>query len=721
MGGSTRDGLASAGTRVLPGRPAPLGAHWDGEGVNFAVFSGGATRVALCLYDAEGETELVRVSLPERTGDVWHGYLPGLGPGQRYGYRVHGPWAPDRGQRYNPSKLLLDPYARALDRGLRWNDAFQGFARRNPPDDAAPDLEDSAPFLPRAVVVDDAFDWEGDRPPRVPWERTVLYECHVKGMTRLHPEVPEELRGRFLGLASPQLVDHLRRLGVTTLELLPVQMHGTDPHLALRGLSNYWGYNTLAFFAPDVRFATEPAAAVTEFKTLVKRLHAAGLEVILDVVYNHTCEGGPLGPTLSWRGFDDAAYYRRPPDDPRRYQDLTGCGNTLDVRQPRVLQMILDSLRYWAGEMHVDGFRFDLAPALGRDPEAPSSRALFFEIVRQDPLLSQLKLVAEPWDLGPGGYQLGRFPFGWSEWNDRYRDTVRRFWRGDRGQVPELASRISGSSDLFESNGRGTRASVNYVTCHDGFTLQDLVSYERKHNEMNGEDNRDGSDDNASRNWGVEGETAVHSVLRLRDRAQRNLLATLFLSQGVPMLSHGDELGRTQRGNNNGYCQDNEISWVDWSRRGTPADRVEWVARLAHLRATIPLLRRRRFFRGVPPPSGGRLKDVTWLCSDGTEMSHAYWSDTEHRVIGMLISGHASEDLDDLGEPQAVESLLLLLNGGARSRYFSLPSEPTGGHWRELLNTARDTARPRSRVLRGKGVNLVAHSLMLLAHESPGR
>ncbi len=719
MGGSTRDELASAGARVLPGRPVPLGARWDGEGVNFAVFSGGATRVALCLYDDDGEKELARISLPERTGDVWHGYVRDLGPGQRYGYRVHGPWAPERGRRYNPSKLLLDPYARALDRGLRWSNAFYGFVRRDPPDDSTPDGEDSAPFLPRCIVVDDAFDWEGDRRPWVPWERTVLYECHVKGMTRLHPEVPEELRGRFLGLASPPVIDHLRRLGVTSVELLPVQTHGTDPHLAGRGLSNYWGYNTLAFFAPDVRFATEPTLAVREFKTLVKRLHAAGIEVILDVVYNHTCEGGPFGPTLSWRGFDDAAYYRRLPDDPQRYEEVTGCGNTLDVRHPRVLQMILDSLRYWAGEMHVDGFRFDLAPALARDPYAPSPHARFFEIVRQDPVLSEVKLVAEPWDLGPGGHHLGGFPFGWSEWNDRYRDTVRRFWRGDKGQVSELASRISGSSDIFEPSGRGPQASVNYVTCHDGFTLRDLVSYERKHNETNGEDNRDGSDANASRNWGAEGETVVHSVLRLRERAQRNLLATLFLSQGVPMLSHGDELGRTQRGNNNAYCQDNEISWVDWSRRGTPDDRVEWVARLAHLRTVLPLLRRRHFFRGEPPPGDG-LKDVTWLCSDGSEMTPALWGDTEQRVIGMRISGQAHEE-EETGELHPTDAVLLLLNGGARSRYFSLPPEPTGGHWRELLNTAREPVRPRSRAMRGKGVNLVAHSLMLLAHERPGK
>ena len=720
MGGSTRDAAPSADLRVLPGRPVPLGARWDGEGVNFAVFSEGATRVALCLYDDEGEREIARISLPERSGDVWHGYLPGVRPGQRYGYRVHGPWAPDRGQRYNPAKLLVDPYARALDRPLRWNDAFYGVARRDPPDDAAPNGEDSAPFLPRSVVVDDAFDWENDRPPRLAWERTVLYECHVKGMTRLHPDVPEEQRGRFLGLACEPVIDHLRRLGVTTLELMPVQMHGTDPHLAVRGLANYWGYNTLAFFAPDVRFASEPLLAVTEFKTLVKRLHAAGLELILDVVYNHTCEGGPLGPTLSWRGFDDAAYYRRLPQEPRSYEDVTGCGNTLDVRHSRVLQMVLDSLRYWVGEMHVDGFRFDLAPALVRDPDAPEGRARFLEIVRQDPLLSQVKLVAEPWDLGPDGHQLGGFPYGWSEWNDRYRDTVRRFWRGDRGQVPELASRISGSSDLFEPSGRGPQASVNYVTCHDGFTLRDLVSYERKHNESNGEENRDGSDHNASRNWGVEGETDAHAVLRLRDRTQRNLLATLFLSQGIPMLSHGDELGRTQRGNNNAYCQDNEISWVDWSRRGTADDHVEWMARLAHLRHATPLLRRRHFFRGERTPAGGSLKDVSWLSSDGSEMTHAYWSDTEHRVIGMLISAHASEELDELGEPQPAHTLLLLLNGGARARYFSLPSEPVGGHWRELLNTAREPASPRGRAIRGKGVNLAAHSLILLAHERPG-
>jgi glycogen operon protein len=706
--------------RVLPGAPAPLGARFrcdeDGPGVDFAVFSEHATRIEVCLFDAPGvAAESARVALPERSGDVWHGRLLGLRPGQLYGLRAHGPWAPEAGHRFNPARLLVDPYARALSGPVVWNDALRGAAPGRPD---APDPLDTARWMPRGVVLDDGFDWEDDAPPRTPWSRTVLYEAHVKGLTVRHPGVPEADRGRYLGLAAEPVVAHLLDLGVTAVELLPVQHHAIDAHLAQLGLPNYWGYMTLGFFAPDSRYASGALGEqVREFREMVKRLHRAGLEVILDVVYNHTPEGGPDGPVLSLRGLDGASYYRRRPDAPGEYLDFTGCGNSLDTRHPRVLQLVLDSLRYWVAEMHVDGFRFDLAPVLARDGPGheftPSAR--FFEIVRQDPVLSRAKLIAEPWDLGPGGWQLGRFPAGWAEWNDRYRDAVRRFWRGDEGQLPELASRIAGSSDFFGAGGRTPQASVNFVAAHDGMTLHDLVTYARKHNEANGEGNRDGGHDE-SHNWGVEGESASARVRKLRARAVRNLLATLALSQGVPMLSHGDELGRTQRGNNNAYCQDDERTWVDWE--GADCALLAFARRVLALRRDNAVFRRRRFFRGEPL-GPGRPPDVAWLRADGAPMEPADWHAPGRRELALWIPAEAADPADERGRPQVAADALVLLNGGPRTHAFTLPQPTRAGLWRERLNTACDGSELRA-FAGGVRVPVAAHGLVVLAFEDAG-
>ena len=701
--------------RVWPGSPHPLGATWDGEGVNFALFSEHASAVELCLFDAPGAPrESQRVALRERSGRVWHAYLPDLRPGQLYAYRVHGPYEPERGHRFNPHKLLLDPYAKALSGPVAWCDAQLGFR----PDDSAQDLsfssEDSAPFVPRCLVVDTAFSWGDDRPPRTPWSATLIYECHVKGMTVRHPGVPERLRGTYLGLVSEPILDHLRGLGVTAVELLPVHHVAVDGPLVRRGLVNYWGYNTIGYFAPDPRFATGALGEqVLEFKCMVKAFHRAGIEVILDVVYNHTGEGGRLGPTLVFRGLDNASYYRLRPDAPLEYVDTTGCGNSLDLSHPRVLQMAVDSLRYWVNEMHVDGFRFDLATTLAREPVEFRRDSRFLTTLQQDPVLAGVKLVAEPWDLAPGGWQVGAFPAGWSEWNAPWRDSVRRFWRGDDDQAAGLASRLSGSSDLFQASDRGPHASVNFVTCHDGFTLHDLVSYEVKHNEANGEGNADGSDANHARNWGVEGETGKLHVLRMRERMKRNFLATLAFSQGVPMLSHGDEIDRTQRGNNNGYCQDNELSWLDWNLGEAERRLLDFTARVFAIRRENPVFRRRRFFAGDPVGPGG-VKDVTWLRPDGKELAVADWQDPRNWVLGMWIHGDASDELDERGRPSRGRTLLLLLNAGARSRLFLLPAPPGIGTWRELVNTAHPAPRP----VRKAGVNLVAHSLVLLEFEA---
>lgn len=693
-------------TRVWPGAPAPLGATWDGKGTNFAIFSEHAAGVELCLFAEPGDaTESYRISLPERTGNVWHCYLPDARPGQAYGYRVHGPHAPAEGHRFNPAKLLLDPYAKAISGAIEWNDVLAGYPRRSPdPDrDLIADSANSAAVIPKSIVVEPAFTWGDDRPPRTPWHRSLIYECHVKGMTMLHPDVPEALRGTYLGLVTDPVLDHLSRLGVTAVELLPVHHVATERRLTEHGLTNYWGYSSIGYFAPDVRYssgAVRRGEQVVEFKSMVKRFHEAGIEVILDVVYNHTGEGNHLGPTLTFRGIDNVRYYRLRPDNPRLHEDFTGCGNTVDLRHQQVMQLVVDSLRYWVQDMHVDGFRFDIAPVLGRDDHGFNPEAEFFHVVRQDPILSGVKLIAEPWDLGPGGYQTGRFPVGWSEWNDKYRDAVRHFWRGNPGRVGDLAYRLAGSSDLYETSKRTPQASVNFVTCHDGFTLHDLVSYEGKHNEANLEDNRDGTNHNLSRNWGVEGPSdAVHTV-RMRDRIKRNFLATLAFSQGVPMLSHGDELGRTQLGNNNAYCQDSPISWIDWELTPQNSELLAFTRRVFAIRARNPLLRRRTFFRHEPE-AAGEAKDLTWLRADGEEMTAADWSDEANHVLGMLIRGEA-------------DSLLLLLNGGGRSRQFSLPALERPGSWAELLDTAHELTRP----VREGRVNLAAHSLILLSFQA---
>ena len=694
--------------QVSPGRPSPLGAAWDGEGTNFALPSAHATAVDLCLFAEPADAAASeRIELHRDDGGVWHAYLPGVGPGQLYGYRAHGPYAPELGHRFNPAKLLLDPYARALSGPVHW-ERVPGPAQVSDTDpriQPAPDPRDTAGMMPKSIVVDAAFDWAGDQHPRTPWERSLIYECHVKGMTMLHPEVPEELRGTYLGLATEPIIDHLQRLGVTAVELLPVHHAVTEPRLAALGLVNYWGYSPIGYFAPDSRFASQALGGqVTEFKTMVARLHQAGLEVILDVVYNHTAEGDHRGPTLCFRGVDNVAYYRLDPDDPSRYIDYTGCGNTLDIRRPRTLDLVLDSLRYWVGEMHVDGFRFDLAPVLARADTMVDPAAPFFDFVRREPLLSGVKLIAEPWDLGPHGYSVGRFPAGWAEWNGKYRDGVRRFWRGDPGIAGELASRHTGSSDLYEAGGRGPLASVNFVTCHDGFTLHDLVSYETKHNEANGEGNRDGSDHNLSRNWGVEGPAEATQTVRRRERVKRDFLATLALSLGVPMISQGDELGRSQAGNNNAYCHDSPLTWLDW--RLTPAQRhlLEFTRNVFALRRQIPALNRSAFFPHEQSASWEN-KQLAWLRVDGTEMTADDWHDPSRHVLGMLIR-------DETHDPV----LLLWLNGGGRSVECSVPVPARPGSWSSVLDTEQDLMRgPQTSP---ECVRVAPHALVLLLWEA---
>jgi glycogen operon protein len=663
-----------------------LGATWDGLGTNFALYSEHAEAVELLLFDRPDQGEPSRsVELRERTGPVWHAYLVGVGPGQLYAYRVHGPYDPARGHRFNPHKVLLDPYAKALGRRLRWHDALFGYRVGDPQEDLSMDEQDSAPFAPLGVVVEDAFEWGEDRPPRVPWEDTVIYETHVKGISRLHPEVPEELRGTYLGLASEPILDHLRALGVTTVQLLPVHAHVDDRILVDRGLSNYWGYNPLAYFAPEPDYARgDGVEAVREFKRMVRALHAAGFEVIVDVVYNHTGEGNHLGPTLSFRGIDNAGYYKLNPENPRYYMDYTGTGNTLDPGNPYVLQLITDSLRYWVVEMHVDGFRFDLAAALARELYDVNMLSAFFKVIQQDPVLSRVKLIAEPWDVGPGGYQIGNFPWQWAEWNGRYRDAVRRFWRGDRGMVAEFATRISGSADLYERSGRRPFASINFVTAHDGFTLQDLVSYSRKHNEANGEGNRDGAEENYSTNCGVEGPTQDPEVRSCRDQLKRALVATLLLSQGVPMLLGGDELSRTQGGNNNAYCQDNEVSWYSWELDEEQEAFQEFVRAAVAFRRAHRNFRRREFLRGQ---DNGICRDVTWYHPSGREMTPEDWHDPDLCAVGMVLCGLAFFERDEWGRPVTDDTFLVVFNAG-RSVRFVLPRTPAAWSWEWVWSTA---------------------------------
>jgi isoamylase len=668
---------------VWPGAAYPLGATWDGSGTNFALFSEVAERVELCLFDdADNQT---RLDLTEVDGFVWHCYLPGVGPGQRYGYRVTGPYDPRRGHRCNPAKLLLDPYGKAIDGLVRWDDALLGY-RRDAPDQ--PSGTDSAPFMPRNVVVNPYFDWTGDRQLRTPYHQTVIYEAHVRGLTIRHPQVPAELRGTYAGLASPPVIDHLTRLGITAIELMPVHQSVPERELAARGLTNYWGYNTIGFFAPHNGYsgAAEPHGHVAEFKSMVKTLHAAGIEVILDVVYNHTAESGAEGPTLSFRGIDNAAYYRLDDNDPSRYLDYTGCGNSLNARHPHSLQLIMDSLRYWILDMHVDGFRFDLAAALARELHEVDRLSAFFELVQQDPVVSQVKLIAEPWDVGAGGYQVGKFPPLWTEWNGKYRDTVRDLWRGQPGTLPDFASRLAGSSDLYETSARRPVASINFVTCHDGFTLGDLVSYDHKHNEPNGDGNRDGTDDNRSWNCGTEGPTDDPAIAELRARQVRNFLVTLFCSQGVPMLLAGDELGRTQLGNNNAYCQDNDTSWIDWAAAGKHADLLDFACSLIALRRDHPVFRRRRFFSGTAPGNTD-LGDITWLTPAGTEMTVTDWGSDE-RALAVLLNGDAITEPGPRGEAIVDQSFLLLFNTAGQPVTFTLPGADPAAAWDVVVDTA---------------------------------
>jgi len=657
-------------------------------GVNFALFSEHATRVELCLFDSRtAEVESLTIPLLEQTDMVWHGYLPDVHPGQLYGYRVHGPYAPQAGHRFNAHKLVIDPYAKVVARASHWDESLFGF--RYGDDDATFDDRDSAPYAPLAAVVDDAFTWGDDRPLRTPWHKTLIYELHVKGFTKLNPLIPEPLRGTYLGLASEPAIRHLTSLGVTAVELMPVHHHQDEWHLVQRGLSNYWGYNTLSFFAPDLGFAASDSAmdVLREFKMMVRALHAAGLEVILDVVYNHTAEGSHRGPTLSLRGIDNATYYRLHPHNRRLYQDFTGCGNTLNMRSPRVLQLIMDSLRYWVREMHVDGFRFDLASALARELHEVDKLGAFFDIIHQDPLLSQVKLIAEPWDLGEGGYQVGNFPTKWTEWNGKYRDAVRKFWRGDSGGASELATRLSGSSDLYEQSGRRPYASINFVTAHDGFTLADLVSYEHKHNLANGEDNRDGENHNLSWNSGVEGDTQDRRILDLRARQRRNLLTTLMMSIGVPMISGGDEVGRTQLGNNNAYCQDNEISWTPWELSTEQKDFFEFTRRLIRVWRDHPVLRRRKFFQGRRI-RGADVADIAWLDPSGLEMTDRTWNSPDVRCLGVRLNGDAIDEVDERGERIVGDTLLVLLNAGSDAVPFSLPETRPTERWETLIDTA---------------------------------
>ncbi|HEY1344717.1 MAG TPA: glycogen debranching protein GlgX [Streptosporangiaceae bacterium] len=706
--------------RLWPGTPYPLGATWDGAGTNFALFSEVAGAVELCLVDDGGEH---RVELTEVDGFVWHGYLPDVGPGQRYGYRVHGPYEPAKGHRCNPAKLLLDPYGKAVDGRVRWHESLFGYRFSDP---SRINKADSAPYMPTNVVINPFFDWGDDRPPRTPYHGTVIYEAHVRGLTLRHPDVPPGERGTYAGLAHPAVIDHLARLGVTAVELMPVHQFVPEHELTERGLTNYWGYNTIAFLAPHNGYASAdtPGGQVGEFKAMVRALHEAGIEVILDVVYNHTAEGDHRGPTLSFRGIDNAAYYRLADEDKRYYLDYTGCGNSFNVRYPHALQLIMDSLRYWVLEAHVDGFRFDLASALARELHDVDRLSAFFDLVQQDPVVSQVKLIAEPWDVGEGGYQVGNFPPLWSEWNGKYRDTVRDFWRGQPSTLPEFASRLSGSSDLYETSGRRPVASINFVTCHDGFTLADLVSYDRKHNKANGEGGADGTDDNRSWNCGVEGPTADRAVHDLRARQQRNLLATLFCSQGVPMLLAGDELGRTQGGNNNAYCQDNEVSWVDWSLADRQSALLEFARELAAFRREHPVFRRRRFFRGGG--GGDGLADIAWLTPPGREMADQDWKTPYARAMMVFLNGDAITEPGPRGEPVRDDTFLILVSANKDPVTFTLPGPDFGRCWAVTLDTAAGQAAEGSVAEGGAAehrpggqIVLAGHSMMVLRRTDP--
>jgi isoamylase len=697
---------------IWPGRPYPLGTTWDGEGVNFALYSEHAEKVELCLFDALGKRETARVALPEQTDMVWHGYLPEVRPGQLYGYRAFGPYAPEQGHRFNPHKLLLDPYGKQIQGTIQWNDAHFGYRVGHKQEDLSFDRRDNAAGMPKNRVIDSAFTWGTDARPNIPWHKTLIYEMHVRGFTRCHPDVPAHLRGTYAALSTAPVIEYLTRLGVTSIELMPVHSFVDDRSLVERGLRNYWGYNSIGFFALEPRYLA--TNSVREFKTMVKTLHSAGLEVILDVVYNHTAEGNHMGPTLSLKGIDNIAYYRLVAENPRYYKDYTGTGNTLNMQHPRVLQLIMDSLRYWVLEMHVDGFRFDLAATLARELHEVNRLGAFLDIIHQDPVLSQVKLIAEPWDLGEGGYQVGNFPVGWAEWNDRYRDTVRSFWKGDGGIFGDLAYRITGSSDLYAHSGRRPYASVNFVTAHDGFTLQDLVSYNNKHNEANGENNRDGNNDNRSWNCGLEGPTDNPDILALRAKQKRNLLATLLLSQGVPMMLAGDEMGHTQNGNNNAYCQDNELSWLNWNLSPQDREFLAFVQRMINLRKRHPVFRRRHFFQGRPI-KGADVKDVLWLSPPGNEMTEEEWRDSSVHSLGMFLSGQGLDETDERGRKVSDTDFLVLLNPHYEDVAFTLPAFRPTSRWMAWMDTSRENGlRPADTYDSAATYPLQARSMVVL-------
>ena len=674
-------------TTVYPGNAFPLGATYDGEGVNFALYAENATGVDLCLFNSvDDETENIKVRIKERNNHVWHAYLPGVKPGQLYGYRVYGPFEPHNGHRFNPHKLLIDPYAKAIAGSIQWSDALFAYQIGHPDEDLSFSQVDSAPYIPKSVVIDAAFNWEGDKLPQIPYHLSIIYETHVKGFTQTHPDIPEEIRGKYAAIAHPVTIQYLKDLGVTAVELMPVHHYVIDRHLADRGLTNYWGYNTIGFFAPDVRYSSSGVLGqqVTEFKQMVKDLHKAGIEVILDVVYNHTGEGNQMGPTLSFRGVDNASYYRLT-EDKRYYMDYTGTGNTLNANVPHVLRLIMDSLRYWITEMHVDGFRFDLAATLARELHEVDRLSAFFDIIHQDPIISQVKLIAEPWDIGEGGYQVGKFPPGWAEWNGKYRDCIRDYWRGADSMLGEFAARFTGSPDLYKDDYRRPTASINFVTAHDGFTLNDLVSYNEKHNEANGENNQDGDSHNRSWNCGAEGPTKDKNILALREKQKRNLLTSLFLSQGVPMLVAGDEISRTQQGNNNAYCQDNEISWLNWKEADQKL--LDFTRKLIQLRKTHPIFCRRRWFKGQPIKGVG-LEDIAWFLPEGAEMSEEAWNQDFAKSLGVFLNGRGLRAVGDKGEHIADDSFYIIFNAHHDALPFVLPPEKFGRTWLKVLDTS---------------------------------
>jgi len=677
-------------TTTYPGKPYPLGATWDGEGVNFAIFADNATGVELCLFDnKDAEKESQKINITERSHQIWHCYLPDCKPGQLYGFRVHGPYEPENGHRHNPNKLLIDPYAKAIAGSINWNDAMFGYIVGDPNADLSFSETDSAPFIPKSVVIDNEFDWEGDEPQYLPYHQSIIYEAHVRGFTKQHPDIPEEIRGSYAAIGHPVTIQYLKDLGITAIELMPVHQFVNDRHLLEKGLYNYWGYNTIGFFAPDVRYSSSgvEGGQVTEFKQMVKNLHQAGIEVILDVVYNHTGEGNEMGPTLSFKGVDNLCYYRLVEGDMRHYMDYTGTGNTLNANLPNVLRYIMDSLRYWILDMHVDGFRFDLAATLARELHEVNRLSAFFDIIHQDPVISQVKLIAEPWDVGEGGYQVGKFPSGWAEWNGKFRDCIRDYWRGADSMLGEFAQRFTGSPDLYQDDYRRPTASINFITAHDGFTLNDLVSYNDKHNEANGEDNRDGESNNRSWNCGAEGPTDDEAINKLREQQKRNLLTTLFLSQGVPMLVAGDEFGRTQNGNNNAYCQDNEISWLNW--KDADQSLLRFTRKLIHFMKEHPAFRRRKWFQGLPIKGKG-LEDIAWFLPEGTEMSDENWNHDYAKSLGVFLNGKGIHQLDPEGQQIEDDNFYLIFNAYHEALDYTLPEKIRGKGWMKVIDTAED-------------------------------